>query len=275
MDVLTGNPNILMYVAMAVVFVLGLVLTRSLRERESFRETVSKVLGAGFFTGYIGYRVVIQLNEYERFPHLFSAWSWINWALIMLTFVFFLFAYLVRDAPVSAANRFREVVFPFFCAAMPVLLYESFSLLSGEGVLGRWLSEYALARDMLTPFVEIRAWRYSPVSIALNVLGHGLTLWGAVYLCGSFSIMAEARELVVVGPYRWIRHPLYVGESVAVIGFCFLLPSWFTIGLTVLFCICQRIRASFEEAKLAATFPDYREHMKKTGAYLPRWLGGR
>ncbi len=275
MDVLTDNPVLLKAVTVVTAAVLGTVLFRSRRAGEPLRELVSKLLGGGVFSLYIGYRVAIQLDEYARFPDLFSVWSWVNWALIMMTFLFFLVAYLVRRAPVSAANRFREVVFPLFCASLPFFLYQSVTLLSGEGALSRALSERAWVRDLLTPFVEVRAWRYSPVSIVLNVLGHGLTLWGAIWLRGSFSIMAEARTPVLGGPYRWIRHPLYVGESVAVIGFCVLLPSWFTIGVTVLFCVCQRIRASVEEAKLADAFPAYREHMGNTGAYLPRWPGGR
>ena len=275
METLTENPLLLKAVATATALVVGVILFRSRRLGEPVRELFSKLLGGVFFTFYIGCRIAIRLEEYERFPSSFSIWSWVNWSLIMLIFVFFLTSYLIRCAPVSAANRFREVVFPFFCVVLPVLLYESMSLLSGQSILSQWVLRHTWARHLVMPFVEIHTLGYSPTSIVLNILGHGLTLWGVIYLRGSFSIMTEARAPVLGGPYRWIRHPLYVGESMAFIGLCFLLPSWFNIMVCVIFCVCQRIRASFEETKLVEVFPAYREHQKKTGAFFPRWMGGR
>lgn len=274
MEILTKNTLLLTVVVTVAVLVVGVILFRSRRLGEPVRELFSKLFGGVFFTFFMGYQIAIRLQQFERFPLSFSIWSWINWLLTMLILVFFLTSYMIRCAPVSAANRFREVVFPFFCVVLPVLLFESMSLLTGQSILSQWVLKYTWAHHLVMPFVEIHTLGYSPTSIVLNILGHGLTLWGVIYLRGAFSIMTEARAPVLGGPYRWIRHPLYVGESVALIGYCFLIPSWFNIMVCMVFCVCQRVRASFEETKLVEVFPAYQEHCKKTGAFFPRWMGG-
>jgi len=275
MENLTINPNLLKSTVPSTILIICLIIFRSLRSGEPLRELTAKLFGGIFFTVYLNYRFVIRFEDYERFSSSFSIWSWVNWSLSTLTLFFFLTSYLIRPAPISAANRFREVVFPLFCVFLPFLIYESISLMSGQSFLSQWVMKDTWMRDMLIPFVEIHSSGYSPTSIVLFIIGHGITLWGAIYLRGAFSIMAEARTPVMVGPYHWIRHPLYVGESMAFIGLCFLLPSWFNIMVCVIFCVCQRTRASFEETKLVEEFPMYAEYRKKTGAFFPRWMGGR
>ena len=46
----------------------------------------------------------------------------------------------------------------------------------------------------------------------LVIGGTAFGVWGLLYLRHSFSIIPEARRLVVGGPYRIVRHPLYFAE---------------------------------------------------------------
>jgi protein-S-isoprenylcysteine O-methyltransferase Ste14 len=57
-----------------------------------------------------------------------------------------------------------------------------------------------------------------PISTLLLLGGNALAVLVPVQLGRSFSIMAEARRLVTSGVYRWVRHPLYLAEELAVIG---------------------------------------------------------
>lgn len=53
-------------------------------------------------------------------------------------------------------------------------------------------------------------------STAQNVLFVSATLWvlcSFFFLGRSFAILPVARKLVANGPYRWLRHPAYFGES--------------------------------------------------------------
>ena len=56
------------------------------------------------------------------------------------------------------------------------------------------------------------------ISTRLLLGGNALAVLVLLQLGRSFSIMAEARQLVTAGVYRWVRHPLYLAEELAVIG---------------------------------------------------------
>ena len=46
----------------------------------------------------------------------------------------------------------------------------------------------------------------------LAILGYGLILWSLLTLGGRFGIAPADRGLVTSGPYRLVRHPMYLGE---------------------------------------------------------------
>ena len=100
-------------------------------------------------------------------------------------------------------------------------------------------------------------------------LGDVIAFWALLYLRRSFSIMAEVRDLQLRGPYRWIRHPMYLGEILATLGFCLLKFSWFNIGLTGLFVFLLILRAKIEENKISKYYPGYIDYQKQTGRLFP------
>ncbi len=61
----------------------------------------------------------------------------------------------------------------------------------------------------------------------LAVPGLFLVLWSMWSLSSSFSIAPAARELIMRGPYRFIRHPMYTGEILSLSGACIAsLVAW-------------------------------------------------
>lgn len=113
------------------------------------------------------------------------------------------------------------------------------------------------------------SWELKLLSTAFILGGMGFALWGLLWLGRSFSIMSEARNLVVDGPYAFVRHPLYLGEYVSLIGLALQYISPAAVALLLLQFLFQLRRMGYEEAILAETFPQYREYKTRTARLIP------
>lgn len=109
------------------------------------------------------------------------------------------------------------------------------------------------------------------------ISGLALRTWAVVLLGQWFTwnvMVQPGQQLVSRGPYRFIRHPGYLGALITFVASCVLLRSWTTAvlaaaALTLAF--SRRIR--YEEALLAKTLPGYDAYGSCTGSLLPRLLG--
>ena len=62
------------------------------------------------------------------------------------------------------------------------------------------------------------------VGVALQLAGTVFEIYAKIFLGRSFGIVAADRGIVVGGPYRIVRHPIYLGYFVTHVGF--LLANW-------------------------------------------------
>lgn len=110
---------------------------------------------------------------------------------------------------------------------------------------------------------------HRPVVYAGFTIGlMGLTLWilGMVSLGNSLAVLPGAKLLVQRGLYRFLRHPIYTGISMAFLGLCLCLGStWGTIYLVAVVLPLNFIRARLEERAMRAQFgEDYAHWRSKT-----------
>ena len=98
--------------------------------------------------------------------------------------------------------------------------------------------------------------------------------WALLTLRSSFSLTSEERRLVASGPYRFVRHPLYLAGLV--IGLVLLASAWSAAALA-LFCLYATatwLRMRAEERVLEEAFPGaYRAYRRRTAMLVP-WVRG-
>lgn len=104
---------------------------------------------------------------------------------------------------------------------------------------------------------------------ACLVGGMALATWSLATLGRNLSILPEARGLVRDGPYRRVRHPLYLGEMVATLGVLLPVLTARNAAIFAAFCALQVWRTRYEEEALAATFPEYDAYRRRTARILP------
>jgi protein-S-isoprenylcysteine O-methyltransferase Ste14 len=81
--------------------------------------------------------------------------------------------------------------------------------------------------------------------------------------------MAEARRLVTTGPYRIVRHPLYLFEEVAAVGVLIQFLSVYTAVIFVAHIFIQLQRIKNEESVLEQAFPEYQHYKSTTARLIP------
>ena len=107
------------------------------------------------------------------------------------------------------------------------------------------------------------------LSDVLLICGTAWAAWSLRYLGRNVSVLAQARDVVARGPYRWVRHPLYVGEIVSSLGLAIAVNSYAAVALWLVLCGLQAYRAVREEQVLLQALPAYRDYRSRTAALLP------
>jgi protein-S-isoprenylcysteine O-methyltransferase Ste14 len=108
--------------------------------------------------------------------------------------------------------------------------------------------------------------------VAMFAAGLGLAISARAYLGGNWGMPMSRKdepELVTTGPYRFVRHPIYSGVVLAMIGtalasYLYWLLVALALGAYFLYC------AGVEEQILAETFPaSYPGYRARTKRLIP------
>ncbi len=108
-------------------------------------------------------------------------------------------------------------------------------------------------------------WRSLVLGGAVAAIGEALRVWAAGHV-------EKSREVTRSGPYRWLRHPLYVGSSIIGVGLALAAGSRLVALLIALY-LCTTIPAAIfaEEAHLREKFGGaYDEYVRRQGPPMER-----
>lgn len=106
---------------------------------------------------------------------------------------------------------------------------------------------------------------YSMLGLGLIVAGVALRSWAA-------GILHKNSQLTISGPYGIVRHPLYTGSFMAMLGFCTLINDveniWIVLGPILALLIFRIIH---EERSLARRFAtQWQEYARRVPRFIPR-----
>jgi len=96
------------------------------------------------------------------------------------------------------------------------------------------------------------------VGLAIFASGLALAVWARIYLGRNWGMpMAEKDdpELVTTGPYRRVRHPIYTGIILAMVGTA-IAVSWYWFVAVALIGAYFIYSATMEERYMTGAFPD-------------------
>jgi protein-S-isoprenylcysteine O-methyltransferase Ste14 len=126
--------------------------------------------------------------------------------------------------------------------------------------------------------INIQDLQYRPsdivgsLGVLCGVVGIALAIWARVYLASNWGMpmsVKENPELVTTGPYEYIRHPIYTGILLAMLGSALATgPFW---AVVMLCAGIYFIYSSMQEEKLMLKeFPDkYPGYKARTKMLIP------
>lgn len=130
---------------------------------------------------------------------------------------------------------------------------------------------------LISIFVDLRfpisRDRTKPLGLLAVILGMSLVFWAGFHIREAFLGEVEPRLEVLVqdGPYRFVRHPVYLGVTVALAGVTIATRSWpGLVGALLLFLPSEIYRAGLEEKALVRKFGSkWEDYAARTGFFLP------
>jgi len=132
---------------------------------------------------------------------------------------------------------------------------------------GRVFSLWRLIPSILTPLGL-------GFGILLVLAGYVATLWCYAIMGDTWRIGIDQNEknpLVTRGPYRLVRHPIYLFQIVMLAGVALLLPTCLSLIVLIFHVVCVLIKAADEESYLITVHgKTYRDYLSRTGRLLPR-----
>ena len=114
------------------------------------------------------------------------------------------------------------------------------------------------------------------LGLMLVTAGAAFTLWAVV----SFALVGRGtpapfdppRRLVISGPYRWVRNPIYLGAGVAMAGASLYYGSWGLLVYDSVFLLATHVLViGYEEPALGKEFG---EEYQAYRARVRRWVPG-
>lgn len=221
----------------------------SLFNRESSRNAIQS--RTWLHAGFLGVTLLVLFLGRHRIPALLMVVLCVAWAALGLYWT-------------TSANAAQSLEFRFYRWIRLLVLAVVFLLLfwnrTGIGVLGD---------NFLSSSVPVAL-----IGFAAALAGLATAVWARIHLGRFWSdkvVLQSGHELIRTGPYVRMRHPIYSGVLLGVLGTACVIGEWRGLLAFVVLLLNYIIKAKKEEHLLAGQFGlGFAEHTRRAGFLLPR-----
>ncbi len=111
------------------------------------------------------------------------------------------------------------------------------------------------------------------IGTAVYLVGLAIAIIGRLQLgknwanLEDYQVLSE-QALVTGGIYKYIRHPIYTGDMLLLLGLELALNSWLVLSVVLVVIVVVR-QALAEEVLLSTVFPGYDAYRKRTKMFIP------
>jgi protein-S-isoprenylcysteine O-methyltransferase Ste14 len=206
-------------------------------------------------------KIMIVHALYNITADLWQVFGWDPGTMIRALWILFA-VYWVISALKRKKTKQRESILQRLTYVLPLLL--AFLLFSRPEADHGWLGAPFYSQSLAAGWL----------GVLLTAAGVAIAFWARVHLGTNWSgvvTLKEDHELIRTGPYRTIRHPIYTGILLAVLGSVVALGQVRGVIAFVIIWLSFYIKARREESLLSAEFGSrFVEHQQHTGMFLPR-----
>jgi protein-S-isoprenylcysteine O-methyltransferase Ste14 len=114
-----------------------------------------------------------------------------------------------------------------------------------------------------------RGWLILPVGGAVFCAGLLVRLWSQTHLHHRLKVKTE---LTTTGPYRYMRNPLYIGNTLLLVGLSVLMELLWMVPVALVYCaIVYTLVVRDEERRLESEYgARYEEYRRQVPRWMPR-----
>jgi len=138
-----------------------------------------------------------------------------------------------------------------------------------------WIALPLLAAwGLLHPLYDLPLVQWGAVAVAVLALALTMVCWKRMGKSWRMGIDPnEKTQLIISGPYAYVRHPIYALSSLLMIASAIAVPSTAMIAIAVIHCALLQWEARREEKYLLQTHGQaYGNYLAGVGRFIPRSL---
>lgn len=184
------------------------------------------------------------------------AWAWVYLGICLVS-VAINGTIMLRTSPDTIAERGRPQATQNWDKVIgglwALVLYLVLPLVAGVDVRFGWSQELSAAWNL--------------AGAVVLAAGLGLGGWAMItnaYFSTAVRIQSDRGQTVCrSGPYRFVRHPGYVGFILQALGTSILLGSWWALIPALIAAALMTIRTALEDRTLQSELPDYQDYVQE------------